>query len=71
MTEMIRSIKSIDWVKTSQFLYLGLNVGVFFWIVFLITHTKDISYSSLIINYSLLSPIVVTLFLLNKRLLKD
>ncbi len=68
---MTALVRSIDWLKTSQFLYLGLNVGVFIWIIFLITHTKQISYSSLFINYSLISPIVITLFLLNKRILKD
>jgi len=68
MSEMI---KSIDWLKTTQFFFLGLNFLVFSWIIFLITHTKEIPFSSLCLNYAFVSPIVITLFLLNKKILQN
>lgn len=68
MSEMI---KSIDWLKTTQIFFLGLNFLVFAWIVFLITHTKEIPFASLVLNYAFVSPIVVTLFILNKKILQN
>ncbi len=67
MSEMI---KSIDWLKTTQIFFLGLNFLVFAWIVFLITHTKEIPFSSLCLNYAIVLPIVIALFRLNKKVIQ-
>lgn len=67
---MSKTDRPIDWMKTSQFIYLGINISAFIWILFLITHTKEISYTSLILNYALVSPVVMTLFIINRRILK-